>query len=59
MQRIEVDLPVLEVVLFDESCRLNAALNLVADGVVDADRLVSGVPEPGRLLRDRNAEAPP
>lgn len=57
MQRIEIHLPVLEVVLLDKSCRLKAALDLVPDGQIRAHRLVSRVPEPNRLLRDGDVEA--
>jgi hypothetical protein len=47
MKRIEVDLPVLEVMFLDETGWLKAALNLVADGVIRAHRLV-------RVYQSRN-----
>jgi hypothetical protein len=49
--------PLLPGSLLDQASRLDAALDWLADGVVGADGLVGGVPEPERLLRDRDVEA--
>jgi hypothetical protein len=57
MQGIQIHLVVLEVMLLDETSWLDAALDLVADGVVGAYRLVGHVPEPERLLWDCDVEA--
>jgi hypothetical protein len=57
MQRVQIHLPVLEVMRLDQTGRLNAALDRCLNRVVGADGLVGGVPEPEGLLWDRDAEA--
>src|SRR5262252_3744114 len=57
MQRIQIHLPVLEVVLLDQACGLNAALDLVPDGVVGAHRFLGCVPEPECLLWNGDVKA--
>jgi len=57
VEGIEVHLPVLQVVLLNESCRFEAGRDLGPDGVIGADGFVGGVPEPEGLLRNSDAEA--
>jgi hypothetical protein len=58
VERVQIHLPVLEVVLLNEAGRLETAFDWVANGVIRTDGLVRRVPEPERLLRDRDAKAP-
>ena len=58
VELVAVHLVVLQVVRLDQAGRLVTARYRRPDGVVGADGRVGRVPEPKRLLRDRDAEAP-
>jgi hypothetical protein len=57
VERIEVHLAMLHIVLLKQAVGLEAVRNLGPDGVVGADGLVGRVPEPEGLFRDRDVEA--